>query len=197
MKTQKTLILVSITSLIGLALTGCNSNVRHAIGIKKTAPDAFKVVSNPPLSLPPNFDLRPPKLGAASLHHSDIVVEAQQLVFEVPQKRTKKQTTNPTKGEYALLKQADAFEKDHNIREVLDEELRLAELEKKEQGFFTRMIDYTSGNPQNDTDPVINAGKEKQRIEEKKQQGELLDGSDVPVASNSSESGFFGRILGL
>lgn len=47
---------------VALATAAC-SNVRDDLGLAKKAPDEFAVVRNAPLSLPPNFNLRPPKPG--------------------------------------------------------------------------------------------------------------------------------------
>jgi hypothetical protein len=44
-------------------LTGCDS-FKKAIGMEKTSPDEFAVESRAPLTIPPDFDLRPPQPGA-------------------------------------------------------------------------------------------------------------------------------------
>jgi hypothetical protein len=51
--------------LAGVALTtaGCE-DVRRTLGIEKSPPDEFRIVSRAPLSLPPDFALRPPQPGA-------------------------------------------------------------------------------------------------------------------------------------
>ena len=48
----------------GAMLANCSGGVQESLGLKKKAPDEFAVVRNAPLSLPPNFSLRPPKPGA-------------------------------------------------------------------------------------------------------------------------------------
>ena len=48
----------------GAMLANCSGGVQENLGLKKKAPDEFAVVRNAPLSLPPNFSLRPPKPGA-------------------------------------------------------------------------------------------------------------------------------------
>ncbi len=56
--TNKTLI--AVTALCCLGLSGCR-DAASALGIgKKSTPDEFLVVSNPPLSVPPNFILAEP-----------------------------------------------------------------------------------------------------------------------------------------
>jgi hypothetical protein len=55
---------VSAVCLVGtLALSGC-TNFKRAIGLEPTMPDEFEVEARAPLTIPPDFDLRPPKPGA-------------------------------------------------------------------------------------------------------------------------------------
>lgn len=50
-----------------LLLTACAGNsVKETLGIGHKPPDEFRVVSRPPLSVPPQFNLRPPASGAQS-----------------------------------------------------------------------------------------------------------------------------------
>src|SRR5207253_535538 len=44
-------------------LPGC-TGVRRAIGLEQVGPDEFAVESRAPLTIPPDFDLRPPQPGA-------------------------------------------------------------------------------------------------------------------------------------
>jgi hypothetical protein len=53
---------VYLAALLGL--TGC-SDWRQVIGLDQPAPDEFAVESRAPLTIPPDFNLRPPKPGAA------------------------------------------------------------------------------------------------------------------------------------
>jgi hypothetical protein len=48
---------------IGVVLSGCDS-FKRAIGMEKTSPDEFAVESRAPLTIPPDFNLRPPQPGA-------------------------------------------------------------------------------------------------------------------------------------
>ena len=45
------------------ALGGC-SGVSESLGFAKQSPDEFAVVRNAPLTLPPDYTLRPPQPGA-------------------------------------------------------------------------------------------------------------------------------------
>ena len=55
--------LVSLPLLVG----GC-SNIRETLGLSKQSPDEFKVVSRAPLSMPPDYNLKPPTPGAPRPH---------------------------------------------------------------------------------------------------------------------------------
>jgi hypothetical protein len=57
-------VIFSAACLAGaLALSGCTS-LKQAIGLDPTMPDEFAVESQAPLTIPPDFALRPPKPGA-------------------------------------------------------------------------------------------------------------------------------------
>ena len=55
------LAVASVSAL--LLLPGC-SDFRVALGMDKVGPDEFAVESRAPLTIPPDFDLRPPQPGA-------------------------------------------------------------------------------------------------------------------------------------
>ncbi len=57
---------VSVVTLFGLALTGCGDSegVTRAFGLTRDAPDEFSVTTRAPLSMPPDYTLRPPQPGA-------------------------------------------------------------------------------------------------------------------------------------
>lgn len=48
---------------LSLALPGCG-DFRRAVGMDRVGPDEFAVESRAPLTIPPEFDLRPPQPGA-------------------------------------------------------------------------------------------------------------------------------------
>jgi len=61
-RTVRVLAAATVT-MVALGLGGC-SDIKSVFGAEKDPPDEFQVVSRAPLSLPPNFDLRPPEPGA-------------------------------------------------------------------------------------------------------------------------------------
>jgi|SRR5690348_16594007 len=57
------LLLVLLLALV-ILLPGC-TGLRRAVGLDQAGPDEFAVESRAPLTIPPDFDLRPPNPGAA------------------------------------------------------------------------------------------------------------------------------------
>ena len=53
-----------VAGLAGVALLSGCSEFRHAIGMDPSSPDEFAVELRAPLTIPPDFDLRPPQPGA-------------------------------------------------------------------------------------------------------------------------------------
>ena len=74
---------LGVVSLAGvLLLAGC-SDFKKSIGLEQGMPDEFAVESRAPLTIPPEFDLRPPTPGAprpqeksADQHAKDVMAEA-------------------------------------------------------------------------------------------------------------------------
>jgi hypothetical protein len=54
---------IVILGMLLFLVSGC-SDFKKMVGIEKTSPDEFAVESRAPLTVPPDFDLRPPAPGA-------------------------------------------------------------------------------------------------------------------------------------
>lgn len=63
----------------GLTLSGCES-VKQAIGLTAVPPDEFAVETQAPLTIPPDFKLRPPKPGASRPHEVTSAAAARHLL---------------------------------------------------------------------------------------------------------------------
>ena len=65
----------------GMLLSGCGGgNWKQTLGIEPTSPDEFAVESRAPLTLPPDFDLRPPQPGAGRPQETSVSRKAQGVV---------------------------------------------------------------------------------------------------------------------
>ena len=62
-----------------LLLPGC-SDLKRSIGLERTSPDEFAVESRAPLTMPPDFELRPPQPGAARPQEMSSGQQARQVI---------------------------------------------------------------------------------------------------------------------
>ena len=61
---RRGLFLLAVASLCSMLLLGGCTSIRQMVGLDRTGPDEFAVESRAPLTIPPEFDLRPPQPGA-------------------------------------------------------------------------------------------------------------------------------------
>lgn len=110
--------------LIG-GLTGCD-NPKRALGLEKQAPDEFAVVTRAPLSLPPDFNLRPPRPGVARPQEGTTRDQARRVITGAPlgsgPVMTRDLPAGASEGERALMARAGTDQAIPGIREVVDEE---------------------------------------------------------------------------
>jgi Protein of unknown function (DUF3035) len=71
---------VSILCLAGSSLIAGCSDFKKTIGIEPTLPDEFAVESRAPLTIPPDFELRPPTPGAPRPQEQASNQQAKQLI---------------------------------------------------------------------------------------------------------------------
>lgn len=111
--------------LVGGLLTGCGLVERSGSG-----PDEFGVVTRAPLSLPPDYGLRPPRPGAGRPNETSPRDEAQAKLLRNLGDRgggrlapKESQISGKfTNGEAALLKRAEALDVDPEIRYLVERE---------------------------------------------------------------------------
>ncbi len=117
-----------IGAAILVALGGC-SGVKKQLGLAKSQPDEFRVVSRAPLSLPPDFTLRPPQPGAVRPQEGTATQQARTAVFRAEGSQNQTQQLGAAAladgrslGEQALLNSAGALNIDPSIRATVDTE---------------------------------------------------------------------------
>jgi len=85
---------LSILSLAGpLLIAGC-SDFKKSMGLEPTLPDEFAVESRAPLTIPPDFELRPPQPGASRPQEKSSDQEAKQVIEQAGPGEPGKQASN-------------------------------------------------------------------------------------------------------
>src|SRR5262245_300188 len=74
------LVFLSAVCLAGASpIAGC-TDLKKSIGLEPTLPDEFAVESRAPLTIPPDFDLRPPQPGAARPQEATSAERARRVI---------------------------------------------------------------------------------------------------------------------
>ncbi|PIR39048.1 MAG: hypothetical protein COV35_05055 [Alphaproteobacteria bacterium CG11_big_fil_rev_8_21_14_0_20_39_49] len=192
---------ILITSLS--FITSCSGSVRDTLGMRRAAPNEFRVVSNPPLSVPPEFSIRPP---VPEDTYREVIKskteDARAVFFENASADLKTKSDKQTAGEEAFGSLFNATGANPEIKSLLHKEFIEAAKKEEEKSFLEQKIfskiPSFSGNKEKNTESVVDAKSEKDRIVETKKIGEKVTGDETPsVESKNEERGILNRILGL
>lgn len=144
----------------GLSLAGCDS-IREAIGSGKDSPDEFAVATKAPLVIPPDFNLRPPKPGAAPDNQLEPSQAAQQTLFGADNATVASAMPGSmSQGEKLLLAYAGAQNADPAIRQTLASDRNKAIQASSDS--FTNAILFWDKSGAND--PALDADAEAKRL---------------------------------
>ncbi len=150
-----------------LFLFSC-TGVKEKIGIINKSPDEFQVYEKKPLSVPPNFELRPPIDGDKIATDS----KDENIIFNEEVNTNESLTIE---DEVLLISIGDK-DSDKDIREVINNENLISEIDKP---LLDKILDF---------DPIIEVNKEenneldpnleKERINQLKEEGKLIDAEE-------------------
>jgi hypothetical protein len=76
----RALVPLCVVCLAGASLLAGCSDFKQVMGIDQPMPDEFAVESRAPLTVPPDFDLRPPKPGAPRPQEKSADQQAEQVI---------------------------------------------------------------------------------------------------------------------
>lgn len=126
---------ISALALLGLSVTGCAS-ASKTLGLTKSAPNEFNILTKAPLVVPPEYNLRPPRVGESSSENNYSQEAARQaLVGDID-------GAEPSNGEIMLLAKAGANRANPEIRLVID---GANSVERKTSGFADQVIFWNNG----------------------------------------------------
>ena len=149
-------------------LYGCGG-VKEKIGLIKKAPDEFQVYQSKPLSVPPNFELRPPKEGA-------ILTEDDNIIFSDGDKTDEKLSLS----DEILLIEVGEKETKINIRKIINDENSIAEVDRS---IIDKILDFDAvfELKDNKQSAEINPAEEKDRIEKLEKEGKVIKGANDAI----------------
>ena len=111
--------IIYLIIICSLFLISCDS-VRDSAGVNRKVIDEYRVVENPPLVIPPNFNLLPPEqLESKNIDNIDSEL-AKEILFGLEEKDQKNKSDNMLINE--IINKTESEDMDENIRKTINEE---------------------------------------------------------------------------
>ena len=108
---------IFITVISSIILSSCNT-IRSSAGVERKVIDEYNVVENPPLVIPPNFNLLPPdQIESKDIDDTDSEL-AKEILFGLDEESDETVSENSVIDN--ILKETEADQLDNSIREDLD-----------------------------------------------------------------------------
>jgi len=132
--------LVAVAFLV-LCTSSCSNDFKRSLGIGHNSPDEYSVLKNPPLSVPPTFELVPPSDESLDVSSNN----NDQAKTETP--KTKPSGSLST-ADRRFMEKSNAHKKQENIRGLMVEEDKVSTIQpeeekqeetKKEGGLLSKM----------------------------------------------------------
>jgi len=178
---------VSLALAVVMALSAC-SDAKRILTREKRAPDEFAVYQRAPLSLPPDFGLRPPAPGERRPQDQAPSNDARAALTQASGANRPSPVPQASPGLQALLRDTGANQAEPDIRLTINRETSiLAEEEKTiaDRILFWRDDVAASTN-------LVNPTEEQRRIRENQALGKPVNEGDVPVIEQRKKAIFEG-----
>jgi hypothetical protein len=172
---------------IVVLLCGCSaSSLSRTFGLTRDAPDEFTVVTRAPLSMPPDFSLRPPEPGAARpQEQSDRSLAESALV---PEAALGGAPAGMSPGQAALVRDAGGGAP-ADIRQQVDQEARL---DTGNDSFIDRLLYWRKPDSQH---AVVDPSEEAKRLKDNAAMGQSPENGDTPIIQDK-KTGWFQSLFG-
>ncbi|MDY0009007.1 MAG: DUF3035 domain-containing protein [Bdellovibrionales bacterium] len=168
----RSLVLTAVLSG-SLLLAACDS-VKRQVGVGRHSPDEFAVVKRAPLTLPPEYSLRPP-----SPDYIPPASEATQQARSVLMGATP--DVSAGSAEQAFLNRAGAQNADPDIRAAINRDNGYIALQNRTVA--EKLIFWGDGEVDQSKMPssVVDATAEAERLQKNREEGKAVNDGNVPV----------------
>src|SRR5579871_5171180 len=120
---------------VAVVLSGCSGDdITRNMGLQREAPDEFQVTTRAPLSMPPDFQIRPPRPGAPRPQEQSTTTAAEATL--VPEAALAQSNAGTTVGQQALVDAAGPAAP-ADIRTKIESE---ASLDQPNQGLTDKLM---------------------------------------------------------
>ena len=175
-----------IASLLAVLMVGGCEGARKVIGLEKAAPDEFSVYTRAPLSLPPEYGLRPPAPGTDRPQ----MVNPRDIAKQAVLGKQSPDAAGTSAGLRALLRDTGALTSDPQIRATINRETSILALE--DEGIAESILFWEKPAK---FGRVVDPGKESQRIRENQALGRPLNEGETPTIERKRKGLFEGMFF--
>ena len=170
------------TAFLPLALAGCSpSDVSRTFGVNRDAPDEYQVTTRAPLSMPPNYTLRPPRPGEARPQETSERDEAEALIAPQTVLANNAPGSNSSPGQQALLAAAGPAAPADIRRRVNSD----AAIDATDRSFADKMMFWRTPT---DKTEVVDPQREAQRLRENAALGQKATAGDTPIIQHPQKT---------
>lgn len=174
---------ILLAALVPLALAACGSgdDVSRTFGLTRDAPDEFQVTTRAPLSMPPDYKLRPPRPGAprpqeqSPREAAEAALAPQSVLSGTPG------AGEASPGQQALLS-ASGPAAPADIRQQVNTD---AALTQSDRSFGDKLMFWRTPP---DKSVVVDPTRESQRLRENAALGNNPTAGDTPIIQRKKET---------
>lgn len=185
MKTSSAIIL---TLACAALLAGCDG-ARKALTQTKAAPDEFSVYTRAPLTMPPDYGLRPPSDGSQQQQEANSTRNQARRVLLGGEQAGAQPIQAATPGTTALLARAGAQNAEPGIRDIVERET--SAYTQEDQRFLEKLL-YDNSN----TGTVVDPAAESKRIQETQALGQPINQGETKMIETKPKAPLEGVLDG-
>jgi hypothetical protein len=165
-----------------VVLAGCSTDrLSRTFGLVRDAPDEYTVTTRAPLSMPPDYNLRPPRPGAPRPQEQSEQQQAEAAL--VPQLALNAPTKTESPGQAALVQQAGPAAP-ADIRRKVDQD---SSTDAANDGFVDKVLYWRKPDVQG---AEVDPSKESQRLRQNAALGESPSVGETPIIQQKKEGWF-------
>lgn len=159
-----------------IAISSCSSGLKRDLGLIREVPDEFRVISQPDLSIPPNFDLVPPAYPVQN--------------YNFGQQNRAIVDSHLTKDEEEFISILNLPQASNNIRDDITSE-NVSHDYTKSKTVISRLKAIVK---KDDQDSIVSPVEENKRIQNNIKNNKKIDEGDV--ASTKKEKTIIDKVIG-
>jgi hypothetical protein len=165
-----------------ILLSGCSGDkLARTFGLTRDAPDEFTVTTRAPLSMPPDYNLRPPRPGAPRPQEQSERQQAEEAL--APQTALNPPSSGQSPGQAALIQEAGPAAPS-NIRREVDQDAHNA---ADDDSFINKVLYWRKPDT---VSAQVDAPAEAQRLRQDAALGQSPSVGDTPIIKRNKQGWF-------